>query len=106
MARFGYISECDGAEAPEASASFAPPPADAAAFPVWLPQPLRGGGRNLRGFFDAATVRELRQAAASGAALNAVAPISRAAAAPAERRPSLALPLLLIGGLWLSNALR
>lgn len=102
MARYGFLPDCDDAGAPEAPATAALPEAGAA---VWLPQPRHAGGRSFRGFLDAATVRELEGAAASGAALQAVAPISppgSGAGADANRPASLALPLLLLGGLYLA----
>ncbi len=96
MARFGFLDECEeGDAAPAALPSFAPPESG---LPNQLPQPYHGGGRDWRGFLDRDTHRSLRDAAASGEALNAVAPVSSSRATNGAAGSRSLLPLLILGG--------
>ncbi len=85
----------DEADAPAAPASAAPGDT-----PSIVPQPSghRGRRRDYRVLFDAELLAALDDSAASGAALEAVAPVD-GAPAPASSGRSLLLPLLVIAGI-------
>ncbi len=98
MPRFGFIDDCDQEEdAAQAPSSLA---AVDTSTPSQLPQPFSGGGRSYRGFLDSSTRAALRQASASGAALDAIAPVSASSSSGASGRPLI--PLLILGGVLLA----